>query len=196
MHFLAAAGEDDVLLAHLDQLIAVADAMGAGGTGGTDGVGRALDLERGAQAGRRGTAHGPRHHIRSDAADALAAQDIGGVDQIAGGGAAGADDQTSAGVGHLFGRQGAVRDRFGHGHIGEGRGVPHEPHHLAVDEFGGIHADGAVDVAAQAQFGIFGAGFDPRPALAQGVNDFVDVVADAGYGAEACDDNAFHNNSP
>src|SRR5690606_13979859 len=55
--FLAAAGEDDVLLAHLDQLHTVADTVRAGGARRGDRVVDALDLERRRQTGRHGRPH-------------------------------------------------------------------------------------------------------------------------------------------
>src|SRR5690606_21926877 len=50
--FLAAAGKHDVLLAELDQLQGMADAVSAGGAGRGDRVVHALDLEWRRQAGR------------------------------------------------------------------------------------------------------------------------------------------------
>src|SRR5690606_6937953 len=67
--FLAATGEDHVLLAELDLLHGIADAVRAGGAGGGDRVVDTLDLERCGQAGRDGAAHGPRNAVRADALD-------------------------------------------------------------------------------------------------------------------------------
>jgi len=81
--FLAAAGKDDVLLADLDGLVGVADAMVRGGAGRRDRIVHALDLEPGGKRGGRRRRHRLRHRERADPLRSLAAGGIGGLDQRA-----------------------------------------------------------------------------------------------------------------
>src|SRR5690606_10288868 len=101
--FLAATGEDHVLLAELDLLHGIADAVRAGGAGGGDRVVDTLDLERCGQAGRDGAAHGPRNAVRADALDAFLADGVHGFHLVEGGSATGARNQADARIGDLLG---------------------------------------------------------------------------------------------
>jgi hypothetical protein len=67
VEFFAAAREHDVLLAPLDQLARIADAMRAGGAGRADRIIDALDLVPGRKIGRAGGRHRLRHGERPDA---------------------------------------------------------------------------------------------------------------------------------
>ena len=78
MLFFAAAGKDNVLLAHLDQFISIADTVCAGSACGADRVVHTLDMEGCCQAGGYRAAHGSWHHVGANAAQTLVAQDIGG----------------------------------------------------------------------------------------------------------------------
>ena len=80
--FLAAACKDDVLLAHLDQFIGIADAVCAGRARGTDRVVHALDMKRSCEAGGDGAAHRFGHHVGADAAQPLVAQDISSLNLV------------------------------------------------------------------------------------------------------------------
>src|SRR5690606_22973492 len=100
--FFTAAGQDDVLLAELDLLHGVANAVGTGGAGGGNRVVHALDLERRCQACGNGAAHGAGDPVRTDALDAFLAKGVDGFHLVQGRGAAGACDQTGARVGHLL----------------------------------------------------------------------------------------------
>ena len=88
IELLAAAGEHDVLLAVLDHLVGIADAMVGGRAGRRDRVARALDLEPGAKRGRGGRRHRLRHGERPDALRPLVAGDVGGFHDRARRGAA------------------------------------------------------------------------------------------------------------
>ena len=92
VHLFTATGKHHILLAHLDEFSGIADTVGAGGAGGADGVVDALNAEGCREAGRIGARHGACHHIRSDLAHALGAQQVHGRDHVGGGGAARADD--------------------------------------------------------------------------------------------------------
>ncbi len=193
VHLLAAAGEHDVLLAHLDQLGAVADAVGAGRAGRADGVVDALDLERRRQAGRVGAGHGARHHVRPDAAQAFLPQRIGGQKQIFRGGAPRAHEQSRPRIRDLIGFQARVVDGLLHGDIVERRALSHEAQNLAIDVFLEIQANGPVNGGPESELHVLGAMFDPGTACVQGFDDFPFVVADAGDDAQAGDDDAPHS---
>ena len=79
MLFLAATGEDAVLLAQLDLFHRRANAMRARGAGRGNRVINAFDTERRSQAGRHGARHGLRHPIRANALDAFLAQQVDGL---------------------------------------------------------------------------------------------------------------------
>ncbi|MOA06412.1 hypothetical protein D3C78_1260440 [compost metagenome] len=196
MLFFTATGEDHVLLAHLDLLHGIADAMGAGGAGGGDRVVDALDLERGGQAGGHGAAHGARHAVRADALDTLLAQDVHGFHLVEGGSATGAGDQADAGVGDLFLAQAGILDRLLHGQVGEGGGVTHEAVDLAVDQRFEVEVDGAGNLAAQPHVGIGLIEADTWAAGAQAGGNGLFVIAQAGHDAHPGDHDAAHAGNP
>ncbi len=96
VELLAAAGEDHVLLAVLDHLVGVADAVVRGRAGRGDRIVHALDLEPGRERRRGGRGHRLRHGEGADALRALAAGGVGGLDDGAGRGAARAHDDAGA----------------------------------------------------------------------------------------------------
>src|SRR5690606_17877859 len=100
--FFAATGEDHVLLAELDLLHGIADAVRAGGTGGGDRVVDALDLEGGGQTGGNGAAHGARHAIGPDLLHAFLAQDVHGFHLVQSGSTTAAGDQAGTHVADLL----------------------------------------------------------------------------------------------
>jgi hypothetical protein len=83
VEILMAAGEDDVLLAHLDLLVAIADAMLAGRAGGGDRIIDALDAEGRRERRGGGRAHRLGHGGGADALGAALAGDFGGLDDRA-----------------------------------------------------------------------------------------------------------------
>ena len=192
VQFLAAAGEYHVLLAGLDQLRGVADAVGGGGAGGRDGIAHALDPEGGAQAGGDGARHGARHHVRPDAAGAFLAQGVGGQHGVGGRGAAGAGNQAGARVRNLGFGQTGVDDGLDHRDVRVGGRIAHEAQQLAVDVFLGRDAQRSVHVAAKAQLAVFLAELDAGTDFAQRVGDLRLGGADAGYDAQPGDDDASH----
>ena len=179
MQFLAAAGENDVVLAPLDQLAAVADAVRAGRTRGADGIAKPLDLEGGGQGRRIGRRHGPRHHEGADLFWLAPARDVGGLDLVAGRGAAGAHDQRRALAGDLVLGQAGIGNGLFHGDVIVGRPVAHEATPAAVDGFVDVDGRLAVDMAAEAHVAVFLGKGDARAALAERVQDLVLVVANA-----------------
>ena len=103
VEFLAAAGENHVLLADLDGLVGIADAMVGGRAGRRDRIVHALDLEPGRERRGRRRRHRLRHRERTDALRALGAGDVGGFDDGARRRAAGAHDDAGALVGDSVG---------------------------------------------------------------------------------------------
>ncbi|MCY1518133.1 hypothetical protein D9M68_528410 [compost metagenome] len=190
--FFTAAGEDDVLLAHLDLLHGVADAVRAGGAGRGDGVVQALDLEGRGQAGGHGAAHGPRHAVGADALDALFAQQVERFHLVQRGGAARAGDEAGARVGHLLLGQAGIGNGVLHGQVGIGRRVADKAVELAVDEVFEGEVDGAGHLAAQAHFGVGRLEPDAGAAGAQVGGDGLLVVAQARNDAQTGDDDASH----
>ena len=137
VELLAAAGEDDVLLAALDLLDAVADAVRAGRAGRGDRVVDALDPERRRQAGRDGRGHAAGDHerphpLRAALLDHRAVR----LEQVARRRPAGAGDQPGALVRDVALLEPGVGDRLLHGEVGEGRAVAHEAQLALVDMLG------------------------------------------------------------
>ncbi len=190
MNFLATTGEHNVLLAHLDQLVTVADAMGRSGTGGANRIVNALDLERRGQTGGVGAGHGARHHIGANLAYAFFPQDVGGLHDILGGRSAGADDQAAAGIGNLVLFQAGIGNRLFHRQIVECRTIAHEALELAIDHLIEIQINRPVDLGAKAEFRIFGIETDTGLALAQRLGNLLSVIADTGDNSETGNSNA------
>ena len=133
VELLAAAGEDHVLLAELDHLVGVADAMVRGRAGRRDRIVDALDLEPGGERRRRGRGHRLRHGERPDPLRALGAGDVGGLDDGAGRRAARAHDDAGALVRDLVVLEAGVADRLLHGDVVPGGAAAVEAHGAAVD---------------------------------------------------------------
>ena len=184
----ATAGEHHVLHAPGDLLRRRADAVRRGRTGRGDGVVDALDAEVRGQAGRHGGAHAARDLVRPDAADALAAQRVGGLDLVGRRAAARAHDEAGARVRHLRRRQAGLGDGVFQRDVGVGRGVAHEAQLLAVDARFQVDLGLAAHLAAQALLGELGHGAYAAPALAQRLLHSRQIVADAGNDARAGDD--------
>ena len=83
VQLFAAAGEDHVLLAPLNDFGGIADAMIGGRAGRRDRIVHALDLEPGGERRRSGGRHRFRHREWADALGTLAARDVGGLDDRA-----------------------------------------------------------------------------------------------------------------
>ena len=152
--FLAAAGKDDILLAHLNLLHRMADAMRTGRAGRGNGVVDALDPERRCQAGGNRAAHGARYAVWADALDALFAKDVDGFHLIDGGSAAGAGDQADAWIGDIIGAEPRIFESLLHRQIGVSRRIAHEAQNLAVDQLFEVQVDRAGDLATQPHIGI------------------------------------------
>ena len=88
VELLAAAGKHDILLAQLDELGAIADAVRAGRAGRGDRITHALDVVGRRQRGRVGRGHGLRHLEGAHLFRALLAGVIGGLHDGAGRGPA------------------------------------------------------------------------------------------------------------
>ncbi len=190
--FFTAAGEDHILLAHLDLLHGMADAVCAGGAGRSDGVVDALDAERGGQAGRDGAAHGARHAVWADALDALVAQDVNGFHLVDGRGTARAGDQADARIGDVIGAETRIFQSLLHGEIGVGRRITHETQNLAVDELFQVQIDRAGNLTAQTHVRVSLIETNTRAAGAQIGGDGLFVIAKAGNDTQAGDHDTTH----
>jgi hypothetical protein len=192
VELLAAAGEDDVLLAQLDQFGAVADAVGRCRAGRGDRVAHALDVIGRGERGRVRRAHGFRHFERPDLLRALFARRVGGADDGAGRGAARTHDEARALVRDVVLFKARVADRLLHGEVVPGGARAHEATHLAVDHAFPVELGRAMDLAAEAELGI-GVGLDDaRFRFAQRGEHLLGAIADGGHDAHPRHDDTFH----
>ncbi|MCY1172024.1 hypothetical protein D9M73_121500 [compost metagenome] len=194
--FFTAAGEHDVLLAHLDLFHGGTDAVSTGGAGRSDGVVQALDLERRGQASGNGAAHGPRYAVWADALDAFLAQDVQRFHLVQGRCATGTGDQAGTRVGNLLFGQAGVSDGVFHGQVGISCRVADEAIDLAIDQFFKVEVNGAGNLATQTHFGIFRVEADARAACTQVCGDGLFVIAQARYDAQTSDNDAAHADNP
>ena len=112
------------------------------------------DAEGSGERCRIGARHGGRHGERADPLRAFFAGDVGGGDDGAGRGAAGAHDQAGAFVLDLAVLEAGIRDRLLHGDIVPGGTVAHEAADPAVDGAVEVEMRFAMDLAAEAELGI------------------------------------------
>ncbi|MPL82870.1 hypothetical protein SDC9_28819 [bioreactor metagenome] len=193
VQLLAAAGEDDVLLAHLDQLGAVADAMRRGRAGRGDRIVHALDLVGRGEAGRGGRGHAARHHERPHALRrALGDDDLMRLEEVRGRGTARTDDQPGARVRHVVRLKPGIGDRLLHRQEGIGGAWPHEAQVALVDMVLERDLRLALDLAAEAMLGVIGREDDARAAGLQAGSDFGSGIADRRDDAQTGDDDAAH----
>lgn len=152
---LVAASEHHVLLAPLDHLGGVADAVRRGGAGRRDGVVDAVDLEPGRERGRSGGGHRLRHGKRTDALRAVVLQrNIGSFDNGTGGRTARTHDDAGAFIAAdiaLF--QTGIGDCLLHGNMVPRAALRQEAHGAAVDQIGGVERRLAPDLALETVFG-------------------------------------------
>ncbi len=190
---LVPAGKDDVLLAHHDLLHAIADAMLGGRAGRGDRIVDALDAEGRRQRRRRRRAHGLGHRQRPDALGAgVFAGNIGRLDDGAGGGPARPHDDARHRVGNVALLEPGIGNGLLHGEVVPGRALAHEAGDAAVQHFERIQDRIALDLAAEAQFGIVGGGNDARLGGAQACRHLIERIADRGNDTHAGDDNSSH----
>ena len=180
MFFFGAAGEYQILLVHLDQFRRVADAMGAGGAGGGDGVIHAADAEGRGETGGNRAAHGARHPVGPNPADAAFAHDVKGFELILRRAAAGAHNDADAIIGNLVRLQTGIGLRLFHRDVAVGGSLAHETQELAVDPRLQIDINARADLGAHAHFGVFGIEFDAAAALPQRLQHCGLVVAQTG----------------
>ena len=192
VELLAAAGEHDVLLAPLDELGGVADAVCGRRAGRRDRVVDALDLEAGGQRGRRARAHRLRHLERADLAWVLLARRVGGGDDGARRRAARAHDDAGALVDDVFFLKAGVADRLIHRNVVPADAVAHETARLARHLRFPVDVGGAVHLAAKTELGVFFGAHDARLRLAERREHFLAVVSDRGNDAHARDDHTSH----
>ena len=193
VQFLAAAGKDDVLLAHLDQLRRVADAMRRGRAGRGDRIVHALDLEGRRQTGRVRGRHAARHHERPHALGrALLNHGLMRFEEVRGGRPARAHDQARARVRNIAFLKPRIADRLFHRQEVIGGAAAHEAQVALVDMVFQHDLRRAMDLAAEAALGIFGGKDDARTTGPQAGRDLFGRVADGADDAQPGDDDAPH----
>ena len=136
-----------------------------------------------------GTAKGPMR------LGPLARGRVGRLDDGAGGGAAGADDQAGALVGDLGRGEAGVGDRLLHGDVGIGRAGGEEPRGPPVDQRFPVDGRRGVDLAAEAQLGIVRRRDDAGARLPQRGGDLLGAIADRRDDAHAGDHHSAHEGS-
>src|SRR5690606_18624949 len=189
---LAAAGEDHVLLAELDQLHGIADAMRTGGAGGGNRIVDALDAEGRGQTGGYRAAHRARDAVGADALEAFLAQHVSGFHLVFRGGPAGTHDDAGARVGYHIRLEAGVGDGLLQCDITVGRGCAHEAQVLAVDVLAEIHLDGARHVAAHAALLVLRAVYDAAFAFPQRGKHGLQIASDTGNDPHAGHYNTTH----
>ena len=193
VQIFVAAGKDHVLLAPLDQLVAIADTMGGCRTGRRDRVVDTVDLEPGGECRRRGRRHALRHSEGTDALRAaVLARDVGGFHDHGGGRSAGAHHDSGAFVRYVGLLEARVGDRLVHRHVVPLSTLGQEAQRATVDERGRVQLGLAPYVAAEA---VLGEGFREGDAgfrIAQRCLDLSCVVADGRHDPEASDDDPSH----
>ncbi len=195
MLFLAATGEDDVLLAELDLLHGRPDAVGAGRARGGDRVVHALDLERRGEARRNGTRHRARHHVRPDALHAAAPERVGARDDVLARRAARRRDEAGARIGDVALFQTGVLDGPLHRDVGISGRVTHETQHLAIDMLLDIDIDAAGDQAAQAHLLEVLVIDDAGSTVLQGIGDLISRITKTRHRTDAGDNDSPHEQS-
>lgn len=194
VEILMAAGKDHVLLAPLDQLVAIADAMRRGRAGRRDRIVDAVDLEPGGQRCRRGRRHRLRYREGADALGAAVLQcGFGRLDDGAGGGAARAHDDAGALIGDVAFAEARIGDRLVHGDVVPGGTLAQEAHRAAVDHGGGVERRRAPDLATEAVLGEGIGKADAGSGVMQRGLHLVGIVADRRHDAEACDYDTSHS---
>ena len=178
IELLAAAGEDHVLLAHLDHFHRIADAMVRGRASRRDRIVDALDLEPGGERRRRGRRHRLGDGKRPDPLRALGAGDIGGLDDSAGRRPARAHDDAGHLVRDFALLEAGVADRLLHGDVVPGGAAAEEAHGAAIDRLLGVEAGRAVHLAAETELGISVGARNARLGIVQARQNFLGAVAD------------------
>ncbi len=112
---------------------------------------------------------------------------------VAGRRAARAHDDAGARIGNVARLQPGIGDGLIHGDMVPGGAGGVKAHGAAVDDLFRIERRGAMDLAAEAEFGIFLGAHDSRSRRAQRGRDFLGIIADRGDNADAGDDDASHD---
>ena len=194
VELLEAAGEHHVLLAPLDHLRRVADAVRGRRAGRGDRIVHAADLERRGEGGGGGRRHGLGHFERPDLGGAARASRVGGGDYRLGRGAARAHNDAGSLVRHVARGEARIADRLLHGDVIPTLARLHEAARLAVDHVLPVDLGLAVDLAAETELLVLLGLDDAALGLPERGRDFLDVVADARHNAHSGDDNTSHVN--
>src|SRR5690606_34152274 len=190
---LMPAGEDDVLLAPLNQLVGIADAMSRGGAGRGDGVVHAADLEPCGQRRRGRGRHRLGHGKGADAFwRSFFARDVGRLHDGARGRTARAHDDARALVGDVLFLEAGIGNRLFHRHVIPGPAFGKKPHGATVDQLRGVEFGRPPDLTAEAAIRKILREADARTGLAQRSRDFFGIIADGGHNTEAGDYDTSH----
>ena len=154
VEILVAAGEHHVLLAPLDELVGIADAMRRGRARRGDRIVDAVNLEPGRQCRGCGGGHCLRHGEGADALGAVVlAGDVGGFDENRGRGTARTHDDAGTLVGYIAFLEPGILDRLLHGDVVPLAALGQETQRAPVDQRCGIERRRAPDLAAETVLG-------------------------------------------
>ena len=192
VELLAAAREHHVLLAPLDQLGGIADAMRGGRAGRRYRIVGALDLEGGGQRRRRPRAHALRHLERADLLGVLLAGDVGGAHDGPRRGSARAHDDAGALVHDIARLEARVADGLVHGDVVPAHARFHEAARLARDHAFPFDVRLAVHLAAEAELGVFLRAHDAGLRFPQRGDHLLGAVSDRGNDPHARHHHASH----
>src|ERR1700724_308828 len=192
IELFAAAREYHVLLAVLDHLIGIADAVVGSRAGRRDRVIDALDFEPGGKRRRGGRGHRLWHRKRPDLFRSLGARDIRGLDESPRRRPARTHDDAGALMRYFMRRKARIQDRLIHRDMVPGGAAGMETHRAAIDDAAGVERRRAVNLAAKAELGVFLRLDDAGLGLPQGGKHFLAVVPDRGHNPHSGDDDASH----
>ncbi len=161
--------------------------MGAGRTGGADGVVISPDLKRRRQSCGIGGRHDARHHEGTDPLCRFLARGIPGPKHVLGRRTARPHDQARALIGNFVLCQARIVDCLLHGDIVEGRTIPHESQQLLINMIADINIGLTMNMAAESAFFIVVAVADATAAVAQGLQHLVLRIADTRHDANSGD---------
>src|ERR1700730_7106052 len=192
IELLAAAREHYVLLAVLDHLKGIADAVVGGRAGRRDRVIDALDLEPGGKRRRGSRGHALWHRERLDLFRSLGAGDIRGLDEAPRRRPARTHDDAGALMRYFTRREARIQDRLIHRDMVPGGAPGMETHRAAIDDAAGVERGRAVNLAAKPELGVFVRLDDAGFGLPQGGENLLGIIPDRGDNPHSGDDDASH----
>ncbi len=187
------AGDHHILLAPLNQLGGVADAMRRRGTRRANRIIPTANAIVRREHRRTRARHGFRHHRGTNLLGPLFARDVRRAHNHAGGRSAGTHDQTGPFVLEILVFQPGMSDRFFHRQKGVSGCVAHEAARLDIDRGFEIELEAPFDLAAETKFGILRRGNDPALRFSQRGGNLFGIVTNARNDSQSGDNHApFH----